>query len=258
MATYFVRHKKERDFTMVDNTYIRDEKLSLKAKGLFTFLLHLPEDWIIYMDELPRHFKDGRDAVRKAVQELVDNGYIKRSQKKVAGGRFGSAEYSIIEKPKSRVAQDTPWTAFPSTENPTSVNPWTDNPTLLSTNELSTNTPSTKDTLEPKGSGATKNKDDAVSKAYYDAIKALGVPIGNHNNLRLKIKQLEKEVGKDYAVGYLNLVAQFYPKFYDDGFKPQLNEALDIYVKRVAIKSWMERKDLKAKAPPTSGGRPLF
>lgn len=109
----------------------------------------------------------------------------------------------------------------------------------------------------PEPEKAVKEVDE-VSKSYYDTIKALELPIRNHTNLRSRIKAIEKEVGKEPTLLYLEFVRTYYPQLKDDGFKPQLTEALDIYAKRVALKAWIERQVTSSQKPVTAGGRPLF
>ncbi len=112
--------KKTENFTILDNTGIRDERLSWKAKGLHTYLLHLPNDWDVYLNDLKNRSKDGRDSTASAINELIDNGYIERKVKREKG-KFASYEYTIYEKPY--------------TGNPKTVNPITEKPTLLSTKD---------------------------------------------------------------------------------------------------------------------------
>ncbi len=98
---------------------------------------------------------------------------------------------------------------------------------------------------------------DEISKLYYETVTVLALPTRNHNNLRTRIRALEKEVGKEMAMAYLQFVRQHYPTLEDDGFKPRLNEALDIYAKRMSIRSWIERKLIEQGKPTTVGGRPV-
>ena len=74
--TTFVRTRKDRNYTMLDNTFLRDERLSAGAKGVFAYLLFLPEDWVIYQSELANHFSNGRDSIRNIISELEKFGYI--------------------------------------------------------------------------------------------------------------------------------------------------------------------------------------
>lgn len=115
--------KKTDNFTIIDNTGIRDEKLSWKAKGLLTYLLHLPDDWQVYLSDLKNRSTDGRDSTASAIKELVENGYIQRSQVKEKG-KFSGYNYTVYEQPRRVIRNGSTETVLPNTENPT----------LLSTN----------------------------------------------------------------------------------------------------------------------------
>lgn len=97
--TKFLRTKKDRNYTVIDNTFIRDDSLSWRAKGVMTYLLSLPEDWEISMAEIQRHGTEGRDAFRKIIKELEEHGYLKRMKLKSGEGRFTGIKYHIIENP---------------------------------------------------------------------------------------------------------------------------------------------------------------
>jgi hypothetical protein len=88
-------------------------------------------------------------------------------------------------------------------------------------------------------------KYENTSKAYYDTIKALRLPIRNHNNLRGYIKRLEDELGEDIAIQYLDFVKDIYQNLKDDGYKPTIAESLDIYAKRESISNWVKRQASK-------------
>lgn len=70
--------QKNENFTIVDNDYLRDENLSFKAKGILTYFLSLPGDWVIYFDEIITHSKDGIRSFRSGIDELIKEGYIRR------------------------------------------------------------------------------------------------------------------------------------------------------------------------------------
>ncbi len=124
----FIREKKERDFTVINNTCLKDQRLSWKAKGLFCYILSLPEDWQIHLSEIENHATDGRDSLRTAVKELKDYGYLQAKQLKNPDGTFSATLFKVIEKP-----QNSPRTENPSTENPSTENPQTENPKLQNT-----------------------------------------------------------------------------------------------------------------------------
>ena len=88
-------------------------------------------------------------------------------------------------------------------------------------------------------------KYENTSKAYYDTIKTLRLPIRNHNNLRGYIKRLEDELGEEIAIQYLEFVKDIYQNLKDDGYKPTITESLDIYAKRESISNWVKRQSSK-------------
>lgn len=69
---------KEANFTIVDNGYLQDPSLSFKAKGILTYLLSLPDDWIVYYDEIIKHSIDGIKSFRSGIDELIRGSYIRR------------------------------------------------------------------------------------------------------------------------------------------------------------------------------------
>ncbi|EAZ84731.1 hypothetical protein P4645_10570 [Lysinibacillus fusiformis] len=75
---YINRVEKDKNYTVVDNGYIFDVRLSLKAKGLLTMMLSRPDDWMFYMDELQTHSADGEKSLRAGFKELQEHGYVKK------------------------------------------------------------------------------------------------------------------------------------------------------------------------------------
>lgn len=140
-GTQFIREKKERDFTVINNTVLKDARLSWKAKGLFCYLLSLPEDWIIYQSELLNHATDGRESLRNAIQELEQLGYLQIEKKRDDKGHFTTI-YRVIENPN-----ETDGSGKPDAENPMRKTrcgkPDAENPTLPNTNIPNTNIPNT-------------------------------------------------------------------------------------------------------------------
>ena len=113
------RVEKSRDYTVMSNCHLRDKGLSLKAKGLLSQMLSLPEDWDYTLSGLSHINRESKDAIRSAVNELEAAGYIQRRQTTDASGKFSGNEYVIHESPV---------TTEPSLEKPSSGNPTTDNP----------------------------------------------------------------------------------------------------------------------------------
>ena len=122
------RVEKTKDFTVMSNYHLRDKSLSLKAKGLLSQMLSLPEEWDYTLAGLACINKESKDAIRSAVNELEQAGYITRRQTTTEGGRFGCNEYLIRERPvlppplpENPTTDSTP-TAMPVSENPTQLN----------------------------------------------------------------------------------------------------------------------------------------
>lgn len=105
-----------RCYTVMNNACLQDPTMSLKAKGLYAYLMSLPEDWVLHQTELKRHFKDGRDSIRTAIYELIEKGYVTKVDTRNELGQIVDCTYTVYETPNG-VAEK------PITENPTSVNP---------------------------------------------------------------------------------------------------------------------------------------
>ena len=131
------RVERTRDYTVMCNHHLKDSGLSLKAKGLLSMMLSLPDEWNYSTRGLAAICKEGVDAIGKALKELEQAGYIVRRQLRGADGRICDTEYTIYEQPRP------PDTALPDTENPyldipDMEQPDTDNPAQLNTKKSNT------------------------------------------------------------------------------------------------------------------------
>lgn len=88
----------ERDFTVIPNAVIRDELLSYRARGLLVYLLSQPPDWQVSSARLSIESGEGRDAIRRALRELIDVGYLALTKEQDAGGRWVS-HYTVTSTP---------------------------------------------------------------------------------------------------------------------------------------------------------------
>ena len=94
----------------MSNYHLRDSTLSLKAKGLLSQMLSLPEGWDYTLSGLAEINKESKDAIRSAVNELEQAGYVIRRQTADAQGKFSANEYVIHEQPVSaQPLLDFPW-----------------------------------------------------------------------------------------------------------------------------------------------------
>lgn len=115
------RIDKTRDYTVMSNHHLRNTELSLKAKGLLSLMLSLPDNWDYTTKGLARICKDGVDSICAAVRELEEHGYVLRERVRGANGQLGSIEYTILEQPAE---------PSPERENPVQVKPILENPVL--------------------------------------------------------------------------------------------------------------------------------
>lgn len=125
------RIERTRDYTVMSNHHLRNEKLSLKAKGLLSMMLSLPDDWNYTTRGLAKICKEGVDAIGGALRELESAGYIVRHQLRDRYGRISDTEYVIYEQPQPKQPDmPQPDTASPGTENPDMVNPDMETPDM--------------------------------------------------------------------------------------------------------------------------------
>ena len=118
------RVEKTRDYTVMANHHLRNTELSLKAKGLLSLMLSLPEEWDYTTKGLARICKDGVDSICAGVRELEEHGYVVRERIRNPNGQLGAIEYTILEQPQE------PKREKPERENPVQANPVLDYPVL--------------------------------------------------------------------------------------------------------------------------------
>ena len=194
MAVFRVERNK--GYTVMSNHHLRNKELSLKAKGLLSQMLSLPEDWDYTLAGLSYINREKIDAIREAVRELERAGYIQRSRERDEKGRLRGTDYIIYEQPPNL---DLPTLENPTLENPTLENPTQEKPTLenpmqlnkdiqktdlpkkeKSNTDLSSNhsipilspnpSPLREETAEPERKG-TEAKTQSAVEIYRDIIK---------------------------------------------------------------------------------------
>ena len=122
------RVERNTGYTVMSNHHLRNKELSLKAKGLLSQMLSLPEDWDYTLSGLSYINRESIDAIRTAVWELEKAGYITRRQGRDEKGKMTAIEYTIYEQPQPPEL-DCPVLENPTADNPILENPTTDNPT---------------------------------------------------------------------------------------------------------------------------------
>ena len=128
------RIENTRDYTVMANHHLRNTELSLKAKGLLSLMLSLPEEWDYTTKGLARICKDGVDSICAGVRELEDHGYVVRERIRNPNGQLGAIEYTILEQPRtSEPKREKPERGNPVQANPVLGKPEQENPAQLNT-----------------------------------------------------------------------------------------------------------------------------
>ena len=131
-----IRVRRSGGYTVLPNGILRDTGLSLKTKGLFAIILSLPEDWDYSVAGLATVAGCGRDAIRSALGEMEQAGYLTRTRSHGEGGKFTGVVYDIrdVAAPLSEnptMVAEEPLSGKPTTVEPTLEKPSSENPTQL-------------------------------------------------------------------------------------------------------------------------------
>ena len=126
------RIDKTKNYTVMANYHLRDTSLSLKAKGLLSLMLSLPEGWDYTTKGLACICKDGVDSICSTVKELENAGYVQRRRLRNELGHLTEVEYTILEKPVRPDSTENPPKSgkAPKRENPVLEKPVLGNPVL--------------------------------------------------------------------------------------------------------------------------------
>lgn len=148
-----VRVNKTKDYTVMSNAHLRDENLSLAAKGLLSVALSLPDDWEYSVEGLCKYCKCGKDKMRSLMKELKDDGYLKIDKTNSSNGTF---DYEYVFYETRQPDTDLTSMASPDTGKPDMVQPDMANPPQLNTIEQNTIEQNNTPYNPPKGKTASK------------------------------------------------------------------------------------------------------
>lgn len=190
-------------WTSVPNELLNDDSISFKAKGLYAFLNSKPDEWDFSVDRIALQSKDGKDAVRNALQELQAKGWVLRTPAKNADGTFNGYDYWI---------NDTPRKAKPSTGQPSSGNPSTVNPVTISNKENSKKEEVKKKQEERTASPFIEMKEDkklvqSERDEIINLIKQLVPSLMEYPSI-VKIIEAIEDKPTDQREGYIRFVIQ--------------------------------------------------
>ena len=146
--------KKEKGFVQISNSILSDPNISLKAKTVLAIMLSLPDNWDFSIEGISGKCKESKDCIAKAINELIDAGYVIRTKTRGADGRITKWEYEVFEEPCKTIEQsneelcgEIPDTALSHQEKPEEENPEQDFPEL---DNPSTETKDTYNTMTNK------------------------------------------------------------------------------------------------------------
>ena len=198
------RVKKNKNFTTMCNIHLRDKNLSLKAKGMLSIFLSLPDEWHYSVKGLAEICQEGPDCIRSVLKELEAAGYLKRKRTRRENGQLGDAEYLIYETPQrddddddtnpASPAQAASVEESPVQENPLQDEPALEDPTGIKKDEVSTE----KSNTDPSSTDPSKKERRESARHRY----------GQYENVLLSDDDLEKlktEFPDDYSERIDNL-----------------------------------------------------
>ena len=160
--------KRQSNFTQVSNTFLRDHRISFKAKGLFCYMYSMDEEWNFTLQSIAKQQNDGVGSIQSAMKELKEFGYISYEKH-----YDGTGTYTLNDNPNI----ENPNIENPNMENPNMENPNMENPNMENGSVLSNNNPK-----EEKEVRITINK-------------SIYVEIVNHLNQTLNTKYSYKSKG---------------------------------------------------------------
>lgn len=201
MCLAVFRVEKTRDYTVMANHHLRNTELSLKAKGLLSLMLSLPENWDYTTKGLSLICKDGIDSINATVKELEVQGYITRRRIRNEKGQLTTTEYTIFEQPQSLDTADViPKRENPILENPVLEKPKQGEPVLENPHQLNTNISNTdlfnKDILNPHPSNPYPSSAEPKREMGYDTMGCDSIEAVRE----LVLKNIEYEYIKDRYV----------------------------------------------------------
>ena len=133
------RIQKPENYTIMSNHHLNNKALSLKAKGLLSLMLSLPDSWDYTTRGLASICKEGVDGICATVRELEAAGYIVRRRIRDASGKVRGMEYMVFEQPQKpepeKPVQDEPEREKPVQAKPDTAKPAQENPAQLNTKQ---------------------------------------------------------------------------------------------------------------------------
>ena len=215
------RVHKTKDYTVMSNAHFREKNMSLKAKGLLSQMMSLPDDWDYSIMGLATLSKDGKDSVMSALNELEKFGYLKRTRITDENGRFAGYDYDIFEQPQAEK---------PYAENPNTEQPNAEKPRQYITNQSNTKQSNT-NVIEIKKERKKQGSFDQLIEDYLETV---------YPEQREKIKELLQDwlkVRKAKRAAMTDRAIQLNLNVLDK-VASESNMSVDSYLEAVIMRGW--------------------
>ena len=241
-----IRVQKTKDYTVMSNAHFREKNMSLKAKGLLSLMLSLPDDWNYSIEGLIAICKENGTAIKSTLKELKEFGYLKVEKTQNEKGVFEYI-YNIYENPQA----ENPSIENPPMENPQMENPSVENELLLNTDESITNKSNTKKVntkrVNTKDIDVYFPLDEKLNESFKDYIeyrKSIRKPLTG-KGIELAIKKLDSlTADNDIKIEIINQSIMngwtgLFPLKSDskNSVKDKLNESYDL------INQWVHERE---------------
>ena len=173
-----IRTEKNGNYTTMSNFHLKDRNLSLKAKGLLSLVLSLPDEWHLSVEGTARICLEGRDAVQAGFSELEKNGYLIRRQLRTPDGKLSGVEYVIYERPQAVKGKDPREMEKPGAGRPSAEKPLTEKPSAEKplTGKPSAEKPSAEKPLTGKPSAEKPSTEKPYTEKPYAGYPDTGNP----------------------------------------------------------------------------------
>ncbi len=228
------RVERNNGYTVMSNHHLRNKELTLKAKGLLSQMLSLPENWDYTLKGLSLINREQIDAIREAVRELEKAGYIVRTRERDEKGRLRGADYVIYELPQI-LKSDLPTLENPTLDNPTQENPTLEKPTQENPTQLNKDISRTDLSKKEKSITDVSSTDSIpiLSPYPFPLTEDEGQAAAPPDRKRKEAADQENEAFKIYREIILDNIEYEYLCQYDMVDKEMLDEIVDIMLETV-------------------------
>ena len=212
-------------FGQAPNELLNRQDISLKAKGLFTFLQSKPNGWDFSIKRISQQTNDGKSAIRTGLKELEENGYLNRKAAKNGKGKWSGYDYTLSENP--------------SPDNPSTGNPSSENHDTNSKKENSKKEKSKKEN-QSKDLGKLKNKDaKKVLDFFYENINP-ELPFSH------KVQwEAPREMIKKYGLEKVMNMSRYTSSIQGQKYAPNVTTPYQMKKKLAQIRNYYERNKTK-------------